>query len=376
VIQVIARGLEGMSIGWDASLALDSAGRPHLAYYDAAHGGLWYAQDLGAAWRFEPIDPAANNFASLSLGPGDTPHVAYCLYGCAGLACYCQQVRYAQRDGPVWVTETLRFGLMGEPALDVDAAGRPHLAYAVWSGDTRQSRLLYSFHDGTGWISETVAEGVDAPSLALDAAGQPHVGYLDLWKDEVRYAVRGIAGWCAEVVDREVNGAAAATRLALDAAGRPHLSYIEDEGEGKTLAKYAFYDGASWRVETVGGPGQFSRGGALAVDAMGRPHIVYRLTEGNALAYAYRAGSQWQVEVVDSERSVRHEQPALVLDAAGRPHVGYMAGYSLKYAWRRAAPVLPDSGGPSSVGWLLVGALALLGIGLAVRYAASRQRAP
>jgi len=59
------------------SLALDTAGRPHIAY-DDGYGALKYAYDDGAAWQIQPVDDGdVGACASLALDAYDQPHISY-----------------------------------------------------------------------------------------------------------------------------------------------------------------------------------------------------------------------------------------------------------------------------------------------------------
>jgi hypothetical protein len=361
-----------MAVGADVRLVLDAEGRPHLAYIDRVHGGLSYAQDLGSDWRLETIDPDADILAALALGPAGQPHVVYCEMVCNGYTCFCGQQYYAHRDDDGWRREKLWAGYSWPSIVAVDASDRPHMVYTEVHGAMQtQTHPFYAFYDGTSWITETLAETAKEFTLAFDVAGRLHMGCYDRQDGQVKHAVRESGGWQVEAVDGEVDFVSAIS-LALDAAGRPHLLYVESKDEGGTAARYAFRDGAGWHVVVLSMPGQFGlRGPAFAVGAAGYPHMAYHAAEGEALIYAHYNGAQWQIEVVESPDAL-WDDIALALDAAGRPHIGYMGDYGLKYAWRTIAPVLPESGGPSAAIWLLF-ALALIGIGLAIRYRFQRQ---
>ena len=64
--------------GW-SSLALDSAGRARISYYDQTNGDLKYAAHDGSAWRIETVDTAGycGQDASLAIDGAGNPRIAY-----------------------------------------------------------------------------------------------------------------------------------------------------------------------------------------------------------------------------------------------------------------------------------------------------------
>jgi hypothetical protein len=61
--------------GLSPSIALDSRGHPHVAYYDRDAGQMQYAVEDGG-WAVETIDSGAN-WVSLALDDADAAHVVY-----------------------------------------------------------------------------------------------------------------------------------------------------------------------------------------------------------------------------------------------------------------------------------------------------------
>ena len=81
------------------TLALDTAGHPHIAY-----GGdhLYYAWHDGTTWHRETVDPAigVGAYASLALDTAGHPHISY--YDDLK-----DDVRYAYFDGTSWQIEVV-----------------------------------------------------------------------------------------------------------------------------------------------------------------------------------------------------------------------------------------------------------------------------
>jgi hypothetical protein len=271
-------------VGSYASLALDSSGRPHIAYHDQMNGGLKYAFFGGTAWVIETVDSTtwAGTYASLGLDASDRPHISYYCY---------DELKYAHFDGTSWQIVTVDSSpqVGWYTSLAVDASDRPHISYY----DLHNSALKYAFYSGTGWISETVdASGSvgEHTSLALDGDGHPHISYYDFGREGLKYAYHDGTAWFSETVD-SAGSVGQYNSLALDnlpgraGAVRPHIAYLDQTVWG---LKYAFYDGSAWQVETVeDSPGAVGFYTSLALDADNQPHISYLDSSFADLKYAY-----------------------------------------------------------------------------------------
>ncbi len=306
----------GGSIGRAISLALDSAGRPHIAY---ARDSLYYAWFDGGRWQSESVDstPGVGEFASLALDVHGRAHIAY-FDGVGG------DLRYAYQDGVSWGIETVdSTGWVGTGAsLALDSTGLPRISYY----DSSNELLKLAWHDGTAWNVATVgpARG-QTTSLALGAENRPHIAYAG---DGVKHAYfDGTSWWTETVVTANVTGGHIS--MALDAAEHPHISYSTMHAWGYSLG-YAHYNGAYWQIEAVDGgiTGAYT---TIALDITGRPHIAYHATGHGVPRYARHTGTSWRIEAVGSSGGFH---TTLALDAAGCPHIAYFhwSNYDLKYA--------------------------------------------
>ncbi|MCL6557832.1 MAG: hypothetical protein K6U74_03335, partial [Firmicutes bacterium] len=123
------------------------------------------------------------------------------------------------------------------------------------------------------------------------------------------------------------------TSIAVDASAYPRISYY-DYTNGDL--KYAYKDGTGWHVETVDSSavnvGWYT---SLKLDASGYPRISYYYVTNGDLKYAYKDGSGWHAETVDSAGDVG-QFSSLALDGSGYPHISYYdsSNYRLKYAYK------------------------------------------
>ncbi len=161
------------AVVYPRSLALDSSGYPHIAYYDSTNQDLKYAFKDSVGWHIGTIDSTGDvgKYASIALDSNGNPHIAY--YDSTN-----GDLKYAHWDSSSWQIETVdSTGDVGMYAtIAVDAGGNPHIAYY----DNTNEDLKYAYRDSSGWHIETVDSTGDVgkyASIALDSNGNPHIAY-------------------------------------------------------------------------------------------------------------------------------------------------------------------------------------------------------
>jgi len=298
------------------SLALDAAGRPHVAY-----GGdhLYYAWFDGAFWQQVIVDasPGAGRYAVLALDAAGAPHFVY--YDAVRSA-----VLYATRDGAGWRTETIQAGVTLDAPLGfaLDAAGAPHAAYR----DATTGAVTHAHRTTGGWLRESVDDASGGAVDVILSADTPHLVY---GTGALRHAQRDASGWTIQTVDPA--GVMAGRSLAVDSGGTPQVAYTGSNIGGRAELRLARLTRTGWLVQVVDTllPYQVGFEPSLRLDRQDYAHISYRAYNG--LKYARWTGSEWYRVVVDPTES---RDTSLALDATGTPHITYRRGLELVYARR------------------------------------------
>jgi hypothetical protein len=229
-------------VGEETSIALDSADRPHISYYDHTDFDLEYAHLDGDEWVLETVDSAGSvgRFTSIELDSNDHPRISY--YDGTD-----HDLKYAWWDGAQWNTETVDAdGQVGRStSLELDGDSYPHISYY----DYTDGDLKYARWDGDEWRCEIVDSGGLVgwvTSLALDSGDNPHISYWDYSNWALKYVYWDGSGWVFYTVD-PYDYICMYTAIALDSADQPHIAYYDDSEQD---LKYAWYD-ADYGVDSA-----------------------------------------------------------------------------------------------------------------------------
>lgn len=393
--------------GWSTSIAVDNAGHPHISYTEEGDGVLRYAHWDGAQWLVQTVASIGRSGqghrmgTSLALDSAGRPHIGF-YEASAG------DLKYARWDGASWMVQTVDVsGDVGSrPSLRLDGDGHPHLGYY----DKGYGAVKYAAWDGASWQVQVV-DAQDNPgwhlSLALEptAPYAPHLSYMTYTTGVLKYAYWSAGQWQVELVDDgrptpiqiltlESDTPAAVSRpieftaaisgtgpilytwdfggpgtrggsdarptfaydltgtytvtltvandypstdvrsvsvvvgpdvgdhlsLALDGRGRPQVSY-RDLTEDRLMV--ARWDGAAWQAQVADPEVGRGPGSALALDASGLGHVSYLATSKRLLSYAHWTGDKWILQAVD-RADPRFPSTAIALDSRGYPTVCYV----------------------------------------------------
>ena len=246
-------------------LALNAQNQPRIAYFDFATDNLLrYRVFDGANWPQQTVITGFSSVqasADLALDSAGKPYIAFSSKDTVSYT-----LSLAVPSGISWTVEPVGNGVGSAPSLALDSANQVHISYQ----DTNSRTLSYALRTNTGWLTETVGEPDDAAiigsSLVVDAANTPHIAYVNYPRKELVYAKRVNGAWVKEKVGSESQ----AVTLALDKTGAPHIAYIEPQ----TLRPiYAVRMNSTWVTSTASTDAAAFI--SLALDPNGLPAIAY-----------------------------------------------------------------------------------------------------
>ena len=363
------RVIAGANVGPDLSLRLDANGYPHVVYVDGS--AIKYTNRTTGMWlapgSVEVIDadlggvPGHNGLAIDSQG---RPHVAYGdaigLHGC---------VRYAVRNAGAWTVTAIDTtnGIGGTISLALDQKDHPHASYNL-SGALTALRHAYDL--GSGFVIENV-DSTDTTEtwIAIDAQDGVHISYLDETHGALKYAKKTGSTWSKEFVDA-VGYVGCYSNIALDPEGVPHIVHYDQDNQDFKYATSAVRlvapaGGELWsagsRQEVVWqGPGVvdvlLSMDGGLTYDTWISSVSAHRVpvdvpaletdqarvkivrsqspysssSSPSSFTIAPDVYSPWWTELVDPNGSAGNKA-SLRLDSHDHPRIAALTGSTLKY---------------------------------------------
>jgi len=305
------------AVGTFASIALDSHGNPHIAYFDYRNWNLKYSYHTEAVWHVEIVDESnyTGLMICLALDNLNRPHISYFNYAS-------QSLYYALRDDTGWSTVMVdNDGNTGwDTSISIDGLNRPHIVYRNMS----QADLKYAYLDSTTWYTEIISlEGSSGPSIGIDSSGTPCVSFGS--SNSLKFARREESGWEYEVVGE---GFSTYTSLSFTPQDQPMISCYQEPEEDLVVT---YYDGSIWQSVVVDSVGDSGISSSLWVDKYGTPHVSY-LQSGN-LRYAFREDTHWKTMTVDVTGIVG-KGCSLALNSFSFPYIAYLDDWNdnLKFA--------------------------------------------
>lgn len=281
-------------------------------------------------WNSTEVDTNIE-WNSIAIDSSGNIHIAY--YQKENSATDLPDLKYAYKDSAGWHYETLLSHAQGSGrfvSLALDSSGNPHIAYYQNTPD----KLWYAYKDSTGWHYFAIANNTDVSHINLLLYNDlPRISYFENTEERIKYMYYDGINWFTEsVTSMWIYGHY--NSLALNSNGQPRISYYEYNPITDTgILKYTKRSPTgTWQTSTVDDSGNVGLWNSIATDSLGNPYISYNVYDG-ALKFAYWKDNQWVIETVDSFASVASK---ILLDSSGNPRIlyqDYTSGH-LKYAYK------------------------------------------
>jgi hypothetical protein len=275
----IVDGAGSEDVGQASSLALQPETQsqtlhwPRIAYHNATDRSLQYASyNIPGTWHYATVDTPGTpetrigEYASLALDSEGIPHIAYYYYTFY-LSDY-HQLRHATYVGGGWgncgggdwqceVVETwVGGGIIGtHGSLDLSAGGNPSIAY-YWSGNlafaTKGGSAPNCGPGNSTWTCSLVDQAPGVGKYAAFARDQSsgigHIAYYDAVNEVLKYAVTVGSGgncdtsglWQCDEIDRMGSSLThMGIALAIDSNGYPFIAYQQTSESGPAVLRVA-----------------------------------------------------------------------------------------------------------------------------------------
>jgi hypothetical protein len=235
--------LPSKEVTYFTSIALDANDNPSITFYeiiDASNEQVIRLRIVTwnqGVWELKTIDPdrGSGKFNSLAIDSLGRPHVAYC-----NVRHENSSLRYAHWDGKSWNNEILEgAGLPGTyrqaALLLLDKHDTPHIAYS----DALNQIVKYAAKVNGKWQIEVV-EPIgriafpDRNGIDLDERGNPYISYYDGQTGILKVAYRNGGRWISEIVDRDFAGYTSSLQIN---AGIIWITYSGGPGGGLRFAR-------------------------------------------------------------------------------------------------------------------------------------------
>ena len=214
------------AIGYFTSIALDQKDNPVLTYYDyedAEKNNVLHLGSVfwkGSYWAVAIVDRTCGSgkFNSVAIDSAGRPQIAY-----ANVSYETDSLRYATWDGNTWKREIIEGAAAPFPTYSVsmvlDKKDVPHIVYT----DLSHKLIKYATRRNGKWETEVVdsylaaADGMgywDRNGIVVDSEGNPYVSYFDKGAGLLKISHRVNGRWQREIVDRNMSGMTSSLAIA------------------------------------------------------------------------------------------------------------------------------------------------------------------
>lgn len=297
-------------VGQDTSLAVDSKGKMHVAYYDdAPKYDLKYATNASGSWVTTIVDSAGNVgwYPSIAVDGNDKVYIAYADN-------INKDLKFATNVSGGWITSIVDKGVssLDVPgryiSLALDKNAKAHVGYQFLSGGSIGS-LRYATNSSGVWVTSILDKesysgfGV---STKTDALGKVHMSYYG--QKNPKY-INNVSGkWVGSLVDSKPTAGIGIvgfnTSLALDVNNIPYVCFTGGASIINYQLKCLSMASGGWQPLTTIGQGKVGTYNSLGIDDKNNLYVSYYDAIKRTLEFATNTSGSWVTTTVDNESPV------------------------------------------------------------------------
>ena len=275
-------------VGTQAAVAVDPNGLPRVFYYDYLNNAMKYAAWDGARWNIQIIDSAGepnpdvnNSYLSLAIDSFGISHVAYWDFTS-------KRLNYAKQVDGSWVIHKIEQDIdVSSVSIACDNNGNAYVSYLV-------SYYLLKFASWTGqsWAMDFVANDVlGGPiSIVISDDGTKYISYSTI--DELMLAKKDGAIWETQPIYSK----GTQVSLVVDGSEMLHISFLDTIQQ---CLIYGYLNNSNWEFRAVTCNFDFEAYPSLALDPLGNPEINFWDPAESHLSHARWIQDHWDLQAVD-----------------------------------------------------------------------------
>ncbi len=321
----------------DASIAVDAAGKAHVAYQQATGAplGIWYATNATGSFISTIARPSSSeggqaNTYAYAVDAGGHQHLALASrYGDTSAGLY-----YGSNLTGAWVFSKVSAAWPTSVSLALDTNGRPHVAFTQQINaltnqvlPTSQWRVGYATNASGAWVVETASSGATfggSAAIALDATNQPVVVFPDAATTHLTRARRIGGTWTKDTIFSGASNIRDPS-VTLDAGGVLHIAISAAlPGDTKLRIEYIRGTTGSWTAEGVTGGTVYRLNPTIGRAADGTVWISHWTDDGQIWVHRRPMSGGWTGTLLDT--ALGASWPTLAIDRLGKVNVVWAIG--------------------------------------------------
>ncbi|GEM_PF-1537753 len=273
------------------SVAVDSKGLPHIAYYDSLSHDLMYAHYNGKRWIAASVDTGGDvgMYCSIDTNPANSPIISY--YDATNGYL---KIAWFNTTSSSWENGVLDASGTAGKWTDLVVAPN-YMIHISYIDDTYG--LKYALWNNSAWSAEIVDASADrSTNIDLDSLNQPHISYVA--SGHVKYLYKSSGSWASSGFTAITTGANTYTSISVNSTDRPHIAAFSD----KQFFYHLYPVGGTWQTEQVsvgGNPNQTAIDGDIHCTT-GETMVIYSYHDTAQTSYPYsmnftskKSGGTW-----------------------------------------------------------------------------------